>query len=836
MLLLNTTFLFAQEVPGTEEVQKLEEVSVTGTRTALRSNTTTALPIDVLTAKELSTTGQVTFDKALQYRIPSFNTVNTPVNDATSLMDPYEIRNMGPSRTLILINGKRKNLSSLVYVQTSPGRGETGADISAIPSDAIERVEILRDGASAQYGSDAIAGVMNIILKKHTNGPSINLRSGATGKGDGESFGMSINNGSKVGDKGFVNYTIDFSKTALANRPGTVDADGEFNYWGGTVAGINTMADIQAFLNEKPDAGNINGSPETSAGKFLINGGKSINDNTEFYYNAAYVYKKVNSYANYRTPYWRNAAAFPYLPSLFGDGTLASYKGYVPTFEGELNDYHATMGYNFNKNGWNADASFTTGGNQQNYTVGNSHNRSKLDVDGDPSTPDFIYAPNPNMYNGPVRFNPGGVGFTHHVGNIDINKNILNNLSIAFGSEFRTEVFEIRAGDEASYVGMGADSYQGNMPENSGKFNRYNLGFYGSASYDISENLMLDGTVRYEDYSDFGDKTVWKVSSRYKMMNDKVTLRGSMSTGFRAPTLHQIYTQKVQSSFGGGGIQLEGIINNVSSAARLIGLPTLTAESSTNLTVGLGMKPSKNFSATVDYYDITVMDRIILGDKITFSPGNIVSFFTNAIDTKTSGIDFVTNYRNIEVGSGRAALNISGNYTLKNELIGDVRNIASVAALPGNQSVFGQTSAALLFTSRPKFKVIAGVDYELNKFSFSLNNTVFGPTSFHNSDFYASGLNLEFKAKTVTDLGISYKASDKCVIALNINNLLNVLPEWEITSDGSASAEAVINDAAALKNQINDLTFNGRYSQMTYDGYHFSQLGMMWNLSCNYKF
>lgn len=230
MLLLNTTFLFAQEVPGTEEVQKLEEVSVTGTRTALRSNTTTALPIDVLTAKELSTTGQVTFDKALQYRIPSFNTVNTPVNDATSLMDPYEIRNMGPSRTLILINGKRKNLSSLVYVQTSPGRGETGADISAIPSDAIERVEILRDGASAQYGSDAIAGVMNIILKKHTNGPSINLRSGATGKGDGESFGMSINNGSKVGDKGFVNYTIDFSKTALANRPGTVDADGEFNY------------------------------------------------------------------------------------------------------------------------------------------------------------------------------------------------------------------------------------------------------------------------------------------------------------------------------------------------------------------------------------------------------------------------------------------------------------------------------------------------------------------------------------------------------------------------------------------------------------------------------
>lgn len=168
--------------------QALDEIVVTGTRTAPRSNTTTALPIDVLSAKDLTSTGQASFDKALQYKIPSFNTVQTPVNDATSLLDPYEIRNMGPSRTLILINGKRKNLSSLLYVQTSPGRGETGADISAIPTDAIERVEILRDGASAQYGSDAIAGVMNIILKKNTSGGSVTVRSGVTSEGDGEMF------------------------------------------------------------------------------------------------------------------------------------------------------------------------------------------------------------------------------------------------------------------------------------------------------------------------------------------------------------------------------------------------------------------------------------------------------------------------------------------------------------------------------------------------------------------------------------------------------------------------------------------------------------------------
>ena len=234
--------------------EALDEVVLVGSRTAPRSNVDSALPIDVVGVKELNSTGQPTFDKALQYRIPSFNTVQTPVNDATSLLDPYEIRNMGPSRTLILINGKRKNLSALLYTQTSPGRGETGADISAIPTDAIKSVEILRDGASAQYGSDAIAGVMNIILKDEVNKGSATLRSGITSEGDGEMIGIAVNNGSTIGDdKGFINYTIDFSKTNLANRPGTVDAAGEIaDFTGGTPAEV---ALVNEFLSRRPDAG-----------------------------------------------------------------------------------------------------------------------------------------------------------------------------------------------------------------------------------------------------------------------------------------------------------------------------------------------------------------------------------------------------------------------------------------------------------------------------------------------------------------------------------------------------------------------------------------------------
>ena len=788
--------------------QNLDEVVVTGTRTAPRSNTTTALPIDVLSSKDLTSTGQATFDKALQYKIPSFNTVQTPVNDATSLLDPYEIRNMGPSRTLILINGKRKNLSSLLYVQTSPGRGETGADISAIPTDAIERVEILRDGASAQYGSDAIAGVMNIILKKSTNGGSVTVRSGMTSKGDGEMLGVSLNNGSTVGDKGFVNYTVDFSKVNLSNRPGNVDAAGEAGDFGAS------LSDVQSFLSKHPDAGNINGSPETAAAKFLVNGGSDLSENSQIYYNAAYVYKKVNSFANYRTPYWRTVSDFPYLKDFFGNGTPGSYQGYVPTFTGDLNDYNGSLGYKTVKNGWNTDASITVGGNTQTYAVENSHNRSSF-LDGNGAD---IY-----RENSPISFKPGGTSFNHVVGNLDISKVVSDKVSIGFGSEIRTETFEVIEGDKASWDGIGADSFAGNRPENSGKWNRYNLGGYFDLAYDVTEDFLINGTVRYEDYSDFGGATVWKLSSRYKFSDDKITLRGSVSTGFRAPTLHQIYTQKSQYSFvPGQGIQVSGLISNNSPQARVLGVPELDAEKSTNITFGIGAKPSRNFNFTLDYYNIKVADRIVLGDKVETEFGT-VSWFENSFDSRTSGLDVVANYNNIEVGTGKLGFNLSGNVTFQNERISPVRS-----------NNFGAPIDAMMFTSRPDTKWILGANYEIGKYTFSLNNTYFGKTTFR-QDGMDSNLRTEFTPKIVTDLGISYSATDKLTLSFNANNLLNVLPEWSFKAENATGA-ALLADAAQVKNQSNLITFNQRYSQMTYDGFHFSQLGSMFNLSLNYKF
>jgi iron complex outermembrane receptor protein len=809
--------------------QALQEIVVTGSRTAPRSNTTSALPIDVISAKDLVSTGQATFDKALQYKIPSFNTVQTPVNDATSLLDPYEIRNMGPSRTLILINGKRKNLSSLLYVQTSPGRGETGADISAIPTDAIERVEILRDGASAQYGSDAIAGVMNIILKKSTDDGSATMRSGVTSEGDGEMLGISFNNGSTVGEKGYVNYTLDFSKVNLANRPGKVDAQGEAeDFLGGTAADIAT---VNSFLSKMPDAGNINGSPETAAAKFLVNGGFDLSENTLLYYNTAYVYKKVNSFANYRTPYWRQVADLPYLKDFFGDGTPASYMGYVPTFTGDLNDYHATVGYKDVTNGWNTDASITVGGNKQTYSVEESHNRSDIRdyiIDADSGLPmqdangNAVYTPRYRK-NSPLSFRPGGTSFNHIVGNLDISKILSDKISLGFGSEIRTETFEVIEGDTASWEGIGADSFAGNRPENSGQWNRYNLGAYFDVAYDVTKDFLINGTVRYEDYSDFGGATVWKLSSRYKFAEDKVTLRGSLSTGFRAPTLHQIYTQKSQYSFvAGQGIQVSGIINNISPQAQLLGVPKLTAEKSTNVTVGLGAKPSRQFNFTVDYYNITVKDRIILGDIIATDFGD-VAFFENSFDSRTSGLDVVANYNDIKLGEGKLGFTLSGNITFQNERISPVK-----------RNNFSQTLESLMFTSRPVTKWILGSNYEVGKFGFSLNNTYFGKTTFNQAGM-STDLRTEFIPKVVTDLGITFSATEKLTLALNVNNLLNVLPEWEFKAENAAGS-ALLNNPAQVKKQSNLITFNQRYSQMTYDGYHFSQLGTMFNLSLNYKF
>lgn len=854
-----------------EDSKELEAVVLTGSRAPARTLTDSPLPVDIISAKDMLSTGQPTLDKAMQYKIPSFNTVQTPVNDATSLLDPYEIRNLGPSRTLILINGKRKNMSALLYVQQSPGRGETGTDISAIPVDAIKSIQVLRDGASAQYGSDAIAGVVNVILKDDAKYTNVTFRSSVSYRGgeenrlgddpdgkkffDGEFFGLSVNSGNPISlkgeKKGFLNYTIDFSKAGIANRAGMVDAEGEADADTGFDAEIK---DVEEFLNRKPDAGNINGTPSYVAAKFLLNGALDVNENLNAYFNGAYINKKVNSFANYRTPYWRTLKSYPYLKRFFpADRVPGGYDGYLPGFIGKLDDFNGTLGFKTQKEGWNIDLSATIGGNKQMYDITNTHNGNKVaskanwndkNKDGkvDEDKKEISFA-SKYRENSPINVSAGGTSFYNVVGNIDISKNLTKNIGFAFGSEYRYEIFNVIAGDAASYEGGGTDSFAGNAPENSGIFTRNNLGFYMDLSWDIVPSFLINLTGRYENYSDFGDAFVAKLSGRLKLLENKLSLRASVSNGFRAPTLHQIYTQKVQYNFEAGGIQKTGFINNVSPQAKSLGIPKLTSEKSINFTGGLGLKLNKNFSLTLDAYSIIINDRIILSQNIKAEKDGTeldkvlkeanaksLSFFLNAINTRTSGIDFVVNYKGLDLGPGKLGFNVAGNYTLENKQIGNTK----VPKILEGKDVLGRENTRLLFNSRPLMKFIFGADYNIAKFNFQVNNTYFGKTIFEQGGI-DENLTTEFTPQILTDLAATYRFNEKITLSLNANNILNLLPTWKFVAK-NAKGEALLKDAKEIKKISNMITFNQRYSQTTYNGYHFSQLGMILNVSLNYRF
>jgi iron complex outermembrane receptor protein len=767
------------------------------------------------------------------------------------LLDPYEIRNLGPSRLLVLINGKRKNLSSLLYVQFAPGRGETGADLSGIPTQAIKRVEILRDGASAQYGSDAIAGVMNVILKDKFEYTSLTVQSGVTSKGDGGMYGLALNSGANIGKGGFLNYTVELKQQDNAVRSGTIDplteiaTFGNFNSANPTASLTDpSNANIINFLKVNPTGGNINGTGATSSSKFLANFAIPISETGQFYGNAAFVAKKVISNANYRVPYWKLDYGLLHnendaLPNYTGTGNnlYNGYVGYMPTFEGDLKDYNATMGVRNETNGWKHDASITVGGNEQTYTVNNTVNHSL-------------------GAKGPTSYKPGGFSFKHVVGNIDLNKSFTSNFNFGIGAEARSETYQIIAGDTASYSGQGANSFPGIRAENAKTNSRFNMGGYMDATWDITEKFLVQGTVRGEKYSDFGNASVGKFSSRLKLLEDKLVLRGSVSTGFRAPTLHQIYAQSTQASFAGGTIVLSGLFNNNSKEAFALGIPKLKAEKSVNFTAGLGLTPVNNLSVTLDFYDITISDRVVYSSSITTSDptstlgkilaaGNLASvqFFINGIKTHTQGLDFVASYRNFELGPGKLNINLAGNYVLTNEIVGSPNDPAVIKA--AGATILNTQVKSLLTEGRPKYKSILGLDYSVGKFNVVLNNTLFGPTKFQDLDNggpVMENIKQVFSPAVVTDLNVGYQFTKNISASFTINNLFNVLPKWKLELTGNstdsnyAAAQATLNDPVQKQLLEGFLEFSGRYRILGYNGSQFSQLGTTYYGQLTFKF
>jgi iron complex outermembrane receptor protein len=801
----------------------LSDVVLVGSRSGLRSIFGSPIPVDVVSAAELKTTGEISLDLQLQLRAPSFNTVNKPVSDATSLFDPYEIRNMGSSRTLVMINGKRKNLSSLLFLQPTIGRGETGTDLTAIPTSAIGKVEILRDGASAQYGSDAVAGVINIVLKKDTISNSLELQSGVTHKLDGFYTGLTYSGASTLLGKGSINYVVELMQRNNAERNGIVDPLSEKATFGGTPS---KDAAIDAYLKRFPTANNRATIVGGTIGKWLVNFSYPISSTTELYGFAAQALRRSVSNANFRPPYWRIDygvlhTAVPGQPNYTGtsDVLYDGYLGYLPTFEADLNDYNATIGLKQHKKGWVHDLSWTIGGNKQVYTIENTVNAS-------------LGAASPS------RFKPGGFSFSHVVGNYDASTSLSDKVKIGFGSEFRNETYSVIAGDTASSFGEGSNSYPGISQKSQSTNTRYNIGAYGDLTWEPSAALLMNATARMENYSDFGNAFIWKLSGRYLSNDNKLVLRAGVSTSFKAPALHQIYTELINSNYFQGDVKLFGLYSNRSKEVRQLGVPLLKPEKSFHFTTGFSYKPIQNFSFTLDYYDIIIRDRILYSASITsndpttelyqiLQASGIASaqFFVNGINTHTSGFDFVAQYSLLRVGRGKMNLNVAANLVTDNRIIGKVLDPKPIAN--SGATISDALLKSIIENSRPRYKVVMGASYRINKMSYHLNNTVFGSTAYqdiNNGGLIMQHIQQKFSPAMTTDFHVARQLRKNMQWSFTVNNIFNVLPKWKLEALDETGANYLANP---LQKQLLEggLTFNGRYSISGYYGSQFSQLG-----------
>lgn len=745
-----------------------KDVTVVGSRFNPRTIIDSPVPIDNISLRELKSTGQQSIDQMLTYKIPSYNSQQQTISDATAHFDPADLRGLGPSRTLVLVNGKRKNASSLVYINDTPGKGEVGVDMKSIPASSIERVEVLRDGASAQYGSDAIAGVVNIILKDDV-GTEINLSSGQTTAGDGFNMGANVNHGMKIGDNASLNITASYFDQEETNRAGEPGSDALF-------IDLVGLTDETGFIDAHPDLGMHVGLPNMTSMDFYLNGSYNLSNGMELYSFGGVTKRDGLSYALYRAPYW-----IPDENNLLHDeGEL--YEGFQPTFETDITDNSFTIGLAGKLSDWDFDLSSSTGRNIVNYAVNNSQN---LDMGAD----------------SPTEFNPGGYEFGHSVINFDV-ANSFGDISVGIGAEVRSENFVAVEGDEASYEGGGVQSFPGIQPQNAVDATRDNVGVYANVDYDVNNALLVSGAARFESYSDFGTNLTWKASTRYSI-NDDMTVRGSVSTGFRAPSLHQIYMSNIQTLVSGGTVSNQGTYNNGSDVVKSLGVAELKEENSNNMTFGFAFKPMKGLYTSFDYYNVSVDDRIVYSSSIASSDeetlvGQILAenditslkFFTNAVDTKTSGMDIVVSYSGLEVGTGSMDLNFSANFN-ETEIVGEIATPDAIAE--AGVDIFDRKEQSRIESARPSDKIMLGLTYNMGALSLSLNNTRFGEVTWKHQN---NGLNgapfgpdgsalpendedydQTFSAKWLTDVNLNYQLNDMIGFNFAINNLLDVYPD-----------------------------------------------------------
>jgi iron complex outermembrane receptor protein len=878
-----------------QEGVSLNEVVLIGSRNPARTAVDTAVPIDVIDMAELTTAGpQVSVTQILNYVAPSFSSNTQTVSDGTDHIDPAQLRGLGPDQVLVLVNGKRRHTSSLVNVNGTPGRGAVGTDLNAIPAASIKRIEVLRDGAAAQYGSDAIAGVINIVLKDNVNELTATVTSGANiskngndhqGGTDGEKHQIDLNYGIPLGDNGgFINFTGSLTTRKRTSRAraysGQIFSAYNAVEWQANEAGFNlselrtNLSAIQTFAQLVPyfdntlktqisnansiqelsgynigtgvaGAGLLKGLADFTDEELLVRGqnrndynmsvGQSGLDQGQFMGNLEIPFGDKDNetmfYAFGGLSYRHGDASGFYRAPGTGSGrgnTLSYINGFLPNIESDIIDKSLGFGISGKIGDWNLDLSHTWGKNTFAYNITNTTNF-------------YLQAASP------TEFDAGLNGFQQNTVNFDVSKfheDIMAGLNVAFGAEYRVENFFIEAGEESSYErydingdiasgvaiandptlkvtdfygaqpSEGAQVFKGFTPENAIDAKRNSMALYADVEADISEAFLMSVAVRFEDFSDFGSTLNGKLATRYKV-SENTNIRGALSTGFRAPSLHQQFYSKSNTLFNDQGISQEvGTFTNNSRAANLFGIPKLKEETSFNASIGFTSKiPAANLTVTVDGFFIAIEDRITYtGNFSNPNDGSPLSnvfdnldigqaaFFANAIDTETKGLDVVISHK-ANVGKGKLTNNLAATFS-KTTKVGATKgsDILTNAGLLG--TYFDESSRIYLEMAVPRVKANLSNNLAIGNWNFFLRNAFFG--SVEDTGNLTGGGHPEIGSVVVTDLTLGYNFSDALRLTVGANNLFDIYPD-ELPDNLTSSNQFV------YSRRVSQFGNNGRY-------------------------
>ena len=807
----------------------LGDIVMVGTRAAPRAKTETAVPVDVIRINQAGLpTAKMDLTSVLNMAAPSFNYNKQSGADGADHIDLGTLRGLGPDQTLVLINGKRRHQTAFVALFGTRGRGNSGADLNAFPEAAVDRIEILRDGASAQYGSDAMAGVMNIILKKDVGNwsfntgwagnydPKFNSRKFNDGNQyysgnaiDGGTFTFAANNGFRLGNNGgFVNISLDYLKQGKTYRQAdTTDWQSNKNRL--------------PFINSSRRAFG-DGSVDTYGAMYNLEVPTSASRKTRIYSFGGYNYKSSDAYA-----YTRNLSGRPERFPADANGMLqfdpnimrVSNDGetyYNPHIQTHITDVSFAGGVKGNCHNWNWDLSNTIGRNDFHYYGDKTFNASQF------ITPGTMRQ---------THFNDGGFNFLQNTINLDLSrsfKTVAQGLNLGLGAEYRYEYYTIYKGEEASYTNYHKDSvfypntgdfrtpasgsqgFPGFSPSDEVKDNRSNVSLYADAELNATKMWLLDGAIRYENYSDFGSVFTYKMASRFKITHD-LNIRGSVSTGFRAPSLQQINFSNTLTSFSGGQLIQSRIASNKDPITRAAGIPNLTQETSVNASLGFSWKPMRELTLTMDGYMVKVKDRIVLSGL--FSKGDstlpasftsqiptdvsTVQFFANAVNTTNYGLDIVADYSKKWGNKGFKAL-LAGNF--QHMTIDKIHVPSALSGTVLNQKTFfSDREEAFLLASAPNAKFNLSLEYDVKKFGVGTHLTYYGKIrlmgfgSATNDNPNQTGINpqvptdndpnvlvpevFNFNGKFTTDVFGSYRLCKKASVFIGADNVFNVHPD-----------------------------------------------------------